>query len=148
MRPLKCTGSNAVMHVSGRKGSRDGLRNTGSHAGNISKTSPVIRAGSVHKMGNSYFETREDFEKQVCDYLQIAPSKTVLIDSVLCFLMPHDETANYPQTYYREIDVHKLRVFSCALNADRKAEDRFLVNSIYAPTDYMELALKRLGWWD
>ena len=98
-------------------------------------------------MGNSYFETREDFEAQVCEYLQSPPSKMVLIDSVLCYLAPHEDTADYEQMYYREIDVHKLRVFSCALNGARREEQREIVDSTYGPTDCMSPALSRLGWW-
>jgi hypothetical protein len=95
-------------------------------------------------LGNSYFETREDFEDKLNERLQLAPLKTVLIDSVICYLAHEIRDHGYETTYYREIDVHKLRLFSCGLNAERKESDQQLIKSVYAPTDYMELALKRL----
>lgn len=99
-------------------------------------------------MGNSYFETREDFEYKLNERLQLTPIRTVLIDSVICYLAHEVRDHGYETTFYREIDVHNLRLFSCGLNVERKESDAELIRSVYAPTDYMELALKRLGWWD
>jgi hypothetical protein len=99
-------------------------------------------------MGNSYITRKDDFEKAIIELLKYPPIKLTIINDVICFITYQDD-----KVFYKEIEIkpnvftnNKYRLFSCVLSRDKK-HDRELIDSVYAPTDHMDLALDKMGYW-